>query len=159
MKAPAIFITAFMIILSACASTVSPSGSSPEEITPSPSSDGLQSVQTPVQGENPDMTPPPSTPSNTDLKNLVENAKANLAIHLSIPTTDINVLDARNVVWSNSSLGCPQPGMLYAEVLTPGYLILLNVDGQDYEYHAGRNSGVFLCENPIPPVPGMPGDT
>jgi hypothetical protein len=104
------------------------------------------------------MTPPPPAPSNTALQNLIEKAKVDLAIRLSIPVTDIKVLDSRSVIWSNSSLGCPQPGMLYAEVLTPGYLILLNVDGQDYEYHAGRNSDNFLCEKPIPPVPGMSGD-
>jgi hypothetical protein len=48
--------------------------------------------------------------------------------------------------------------MLYAEVLTPGYLILLHVDGQEYEYHSGRNSDAFLCENPVSPAPVTPDD-
>jgi hypothetical protein len=69
------------------------------------------------------------------------------------------VIDAKDVIWPNSALGCPQSGMMYAEVLTPGYLILLHAEGQDYEYHAGKNSDPFLCENPTPPVPGMAGDT
>jgi hypothetical protein len=49
--------------------------------------------------------------------------------------------------------------MMYAEVLTPGYLILLEANGQEYEYHAGKNSDAFYCDNPTPPVPGMSGDT
>jgi len=94
-----------------------------------------------------------------DLQDLIEKAKENLAQRLSIPSSQIDLLEAADVVWSNASLGCPQPGMMYADVLTPGYLILLNANGQEYEYHASKSSDVFLCENPIPPVPGMPGDT
>jgi hypothetical protein len=44
-------------------------------------------------------------------------------------------------------------------VLTPGYLILLNANGQNYEYHAGKGSEVFYCENPLPPVEGIPSNT
>jgi hypothetical protein len=48
--------------------------------------------------------------------------------------------------------------MMYAEVLTPGFLIVLSANDQEYEYHAGKNSDIFYCENPTPPVPGTPGD-
>ena len=98
-------------------------------------------------------------PVTPNLQTLIEIAKENLAQWLSIAKYQINVVEAREVVWSNASLGCPQPGMLYAEVLTPGFLILLNVNGQDYEYHAGKNSDAFYCENPSPPVEGMPDNT
>ena len=100
---------------------------------------------------NPDPSP--------SLQNLIEQAKEDLAQRLSTSATEITVVDARDVVWSNSSLGCPQPGMLYAEVLTPGYLILLNANRQDYEYHAGKSSDAFYCERPDPPVEGMPDNT
>ena len=103
------------------------------------------------------MLPGKQTPSSQSAK-LVEMAKIDLAGRLSIPTDQIILIDARAVVWSDSSLGCPQPGMFYTEVLTPGYLILLEANGQEYEYHSGKSSEVFLCENPIPPVPRMPGD-
>jgi hypothetical protein len=48
--------------------------------------------------------------------------------------------------------------MVYAEVLTPGYLILLNADSEEYEYHTSRSTEVIYCENPTPPVPGTPDD-
>ena len=105
------------------------------------------------------MTPTTSFPTTPNLQSLIENAKADLAQRLSISTTEINVLDARDVVWSNSSLGCPQPGMLYADVLTTGYLILLSANNQEYEYHVGKGFDIFYCENPLPPVDGMPGNT
>ena len=100
-----------------------------------------------------------SKPVTPNLQSLIEIAKEDLAQRLFIAKSQINIVEARDVVWSNASLGCPQPGMMYAEVLTPGYLILLNANGQDYEYHAGKNSDAFYCENPSPPGEGMPDNT
>lgn len=88
------------------------------------------------------------------LKSLVEEAKEDLAGRLSIPVSNVDLLEARDVTWPDSSLGCPQPGMLYMEVLTPGYLIRLLANGREYEYHAGRNRRFFLCQTPSPPIPG-----
>jgi hypothetical protein len=105
------------------------------------------------------MTPIPSTPATPNLQTLIAKAKDDLAQRLSIAVDQINGIEAKAVTWSNSSLGCPQPGMMYAEVLTPGYLILLNANGQDYEYHAGKGSDIFLCEDPLPPVEGLPRNT
>lgn len=133
--------------------TVTPATS----ISPKPLS--THSSQLPPHG---DVTPMPSYGppySAPNLQTLIETAKKDLAQRLSIPISQIIVIDARDVTWSNSSLGCPQPGMLYTEVLTPGHLILLNANGQNYEYHAGKNSDAFYCENPDPPVPGMSEDT
>jgi hypothetical protein len=105
------------------------------------------------------MTLIPSTPAAPNLQSLIEKAKDDLAQRLSISVDQINGIDVKSVIWSNSSLGCPQPGMAYAEVLTPGYLILLSANNQNYEYHAGKGSDIFLCENPLPPVDGMPDNT
>ena len=111
------------------------------------------------RGEITQMAPTPSTPAAPNLQQLVEKAKADLAQRLSIPASEISLVEATAVVWPNASLGCPKPGMAYAEVLTPGFLIILNAGNQAYEYHAGRGTEVIYCENPMPPVPGTPGDT
>jgi len=136
-----------------------------EPENPSTSSDSTQTTDTPplttpevaptTQG---DTTSMPEL-SNPTIQNLIATATDDLAKRISIPKDQIQTKEATEVVWPNSSLGCPQPGMVYAEVLTPGYLILLNANNQDYEYHAGKNSEAFYCENPTPPVPGMSGDT
>ena len=141
----------FMIIVlfTACSPTSTPL-SMPSEVQP---------VLNTPEGEIPTMTPIPSLPHNPNLQSLVKNARADLAHRLNIPESEISVLEARDVVWPDSSMGCPQPGMLYTEVLTPGYLILLEANGQKYEYHAGKSSDIFLCEDPTPPIPGMSGDT
>ena len=146
------------LILTACAPLPIPTLAPAQIATALPLSKP-QSTSTPLQGEILDMTPIPSTPSVSGMQALIEQAKEDLARRLSTSEAQITIVDAKDVTWPNSSLGCPQPGMLYAEVLTPGYLILLNANGKDYEYHAGKSSDAFYCENPSPPVDGMPDNT
>lgn len=47
---------------------------------------------------------------------------------------------------THASLGCPQPGMVYAEVLTPGYLILLEANNDEYEYHTDLQDTFTFCD-------------
>lgn len=50
------------------------------------------------------------------------------------------------VEWSEASLGCPQPGMLDAQVITPGFLVVLEATGEQYKYHTDVGRLVLLCE-------------
>jgi hypothetical protein len=113
----------------------------------------------PTQGDNTQMTSVLSTPSPSGLIGLIEKAKEDLAQRLSIPTSDISLMEAKQVVWPDGSLGCPQPDMLYTQVLTPGYLIKLKYDVRDFEYHAGKDRYLIYCENPLPPVEGAADNT
>ena len=113
----------------------------------------------PTHGDNTQMNPVSPTPSAFGLESLIEKAKEDLAQRLSIPTNDISLVEAKAVVWPDGSLGCPQPDMMYAQVLTPGYLVKLKYDSRDFEYHAGKGGSLTYCENPLPPVEGMPDNT
>lgn len=104
------------------------------------------------------MAPSPPPPADSGLENLIDRAVADLTHRFSIQADQITLVEATPVVWPDSSLGCPQKGMVYAQVLTPGYLIKLNADATEYEYHTSRGTEVIYCENPTPPVPGPPGD-
>jgi len=101
--------------------------------TETPKKDGSQMSQT-----------VPSSASG--LQSLIEEAKEELAKELSIVITQIKLLEAQEVVWSDSSLGCPQPGMRYKQVPEDGVLIVLEALGIVYEYHYGGSRGLFLCE-------------
>ena len=76
-----------------------------------------------------------------------------LAQRLSIDVGDIVVKSATLEQWSDSSLGCPEPGRQYAQVLTDGALIVLEADGKPYRYHAGGSRTPFLCEQPAKATP------
>ena len=76
---------------------------------------------------------------------LVQAAKDDLAQRLSLKAESIQVVKAGPVQWPDASLGCPKPGMMYAQMVTPGYQILLSASGAEYDYHANALE-VFLCE-------------
>ena len=110
----------------------------------------------PQQGDPLKMTPTVPPPTNPAMQSLIEKAKEDLAQRLSISTNQIDILEAASVIWPDSSLGCPQKGMAYAEVLTPGYLIVLTTGNDEYEYHTSTGTEVIYCANPTPPIEGTP---
>ena len=71
-----------------------------------------------------------------------------LSVRLGVSPDQITVVSVEAVVWPDASLGCPQPGMMYAQVLQDGMRIVLSVDGVEYAYHSGETQAPFLCENP-----------
>ena len=89
---------------------------------------------------------------------LIERAKVDLAQRLSIPTSQIKVKEIKEISWPDASLGCPQPGTVYAQIPTPGYLFILEYAGNEYEYHVGIHGNVLCCENPTPPISRTPAD-
>ncbi len=108
-----------------------------------------------IQGDNTQMNPSLPTPSTSGLESLIEKAKEDLAQRLSISLDQISLVEATGVVWPDSSMGCPQPGMEYLQVPEDGSLIILKAQENIYEYHKGGRRGLFLCEkkykNPSPP--------
>jgi hypothetical protein len=90
---------------------------------------------------------PDDTTIDPGLQPIIEQALADLAKRLGIPPSDIVVVSAVLVTWPDTSLGCPQPGMAYAQVLTDGSKTTLRYKGRDYAYHTGGSVYVpFLCE-------------
>jgi len=87
------------------------------------------------------------------MESLVEKAKEDLAQRLSIDISQINLVEAREVIWPDASLGCPQPGMVYAQVQVEGLLIRLGVGKEMYFYHSGGTADPFLCESTSQVVP------
>ncbi len=68
-----------------------------------------------------------------------------LADNAALSADDVEVLQVTALQWRDASLGCPRPGMMYAQVITPGYLIEVKAGGKVYEYHTNTNQSVVLC--------------
>lgn len=95
----------------------------------------------------------PSTPDvDPGLQSFVEVAVEDLAGRLGVQAGDIRIVSAEAVSWGDTSLGCPQPGMRYAQVVTDGTQIVLEHDGDRYDYHSGGDRTPFLCEQPSAPT-------
>ena len=83
--------------------------------------------------------------SADDKAAIVQTARNDLAKRLNVPDRSIELVGpVEEVTWPDASLGCPEPEMLYAQVLTPGYRIKLQSGGKVYDYHAGGGV-VKLC--------------
>ena len=149
------FLLFFLLILVITACNPVEVPSLPNEPLSSTATPPVNITQTKSEEENAQMSQPAS-PSGMEF--LIEKAKDDLAQQLSIPVDQIELKRAEAVTWPDASLGCPQPGMAYAEVLTSGYLILLEANNKEYEYHTSRGTEIIYCENPNPPVPGTPDD-
>jgi hypothetical protein len=80
------------------------------------------------------------------LRTLVDQAVADLATRLKIDASSIVTVSAQAMSWSDGSLGCPQPGMLYTQAMVDGAMIELSVDGTSYSYHSGASGAPFLCQ-------------
>lgn len=59
------------------------------------------------------------------------------------------VLDSsESVQWPDASLGCPQEGMMYAQVLTPGHKLVFSLAGSTYAVHSNDDgSNLVVCED------------
>jgi len=102
-----------------------------------------------------------SAPLPTSLPDAAVAARGDLASRLGLSLPDIEVLAVESVDWPDTSLGCPFPGMAYAQIVTPGYRVTLRAAGEEYVYHTDRAGQQILCPapglSPLPTIPVTPG--
>lgn len=77
------------------------------------------------------------------LQTIIDDAAA----RAGVAADAVSVERAEAVTWSDSSLGCPQPDMMYLQVLTEGYWVVLEVAGTQYDFR-GSQRDFILCEIP-----------
>ncbi len=73
-------------------------------------------------------------------------ALAALAVRLDVPKDAIVLIRNEPVIWPDSSLGCPEPGMVYAQAITPGFRVVLQSDGDTFEAHTDAADNVVICQ-------------
>lgn len=77
--------------------------------------------------------------THKSIEELIALAKADLAQRLAIKIEEISTQSIVAKDWPDASLGCPKEGRLYAQVITPGHLIILRARGETYDYRASFN--------------------
>ncbi len=72
-----------------------------------------------------------------------------LAQQLQLDLNEIEIVTVEAVEWPDACLGVYTADMMCAQVITPGYRVVLAVDGQQYEYHTNLDgSNVQLASAP-----------
>jgi hypothetical protein len=60
----------------------------------------------------------------------------------------IHIKKLETINWPDTSLGCPEPGKMYAQVITPGYRITVAGRGVEGTYHTDRQGNFVFCSQP-----------
>jgi hypothetical protein len=80
-----------------------------------------------------------------EAQRVIDVAVADAAARLGAPATQLRVETVQQREWGDSSLGCPQPGSFYAQVITPGYLVVISGGGKRLEYHTDTRGRAVMC--------------
>ena len=88
-----------------------------------------------------------TNPSNSTelVDQRVTAARADAARRSGLPPAQVQLVKAEPVTWSDGSLGCPRPGMLYTQALVPGYRVQLRVGSEVWNYHGSEQGALVLC--------------
>lgn len=90
---------------------------------------------------------PTISQGNNSISAFSEKAVILLTENLGIKKDEITVVSATKKSWPDGSLGCPKPGMMYAQHVVDGYQIILEAKNKQYDYHAANSiDSIFLCE-------------
>jgi hypothetical protein len=119
--------------------------SSPTPQSVTPTAQATPAVTTPQAPatQPPAESPAPVIPDTGQA--MVDMVTQDLAQRLRVDASAIRVVNVEGVEWSNSALGCPEPGMNYLTVITPGYRIILEANGSEHTYHTDRDRYFVLC--------------
>jgi hypothetical protein len=69
----------------------------------------------------------------------VETVIKQLAANLGMQESDIQVISSESVEFGDACLGVAQEGVMCAQVVTPGRIIVLEAKGVQYEYHTSED--------------------
>jgi hypothetical protein len=71
-------------------------------------------------------------------------AVSTLAKNLGLETSEIKVVSTESVEWPDACLGVTQEDIACAQVVTPGYKIILEANGKQVEYHTNEDGTVVV---------------
>lgn len=141
-KSSLLLLAAAMLVLAACGPEVTTGGAT------APTAEQIMeptSVFKPAAQETEEGSRSVGELSVPSERTVASKAIADLAQRLGVAADDIEVVSVEEVVWPDASLGCPAPGMVYAQVLTDGMKVVLKAGDETYEYHGRTPDDLFLC--------------
>ncbi|MDQ3856177.1 MAG: hypothetical protein M3281_07270 [Chloroflexota bacterium] len=86
--------------------------------------------------------------SDPDQKRAFDASRRELARRTGSSPGEVELVSVEPKEWSDTSLGCPSPGKMYAQVITSGYLVTLRVQGREYAVHTDKGGRAVVCDQP-----------
>jgi hypothetical protein len=99
-----------------------------------------QTAATQPAGDVGDVATQPAENSTPAL----DAAVSTLAKNLGLDAGEIKVISTEAVEWPDACLGITQEGISCAQMITPGYKIVLEANGKQVEYHTNQDGTVVV---------------
>ena len=108
-----------------------------------------------ASGRPPERNPTQIAPSGAtragrvmteSLSTMVRLALEDAARRRPSQAANLTATFAEPVTWPDGSLGCPQPGKSYVQVLVAGFLIRIAAGAETLEYHAAARGVPHFCD-------------
>jgi hypothetical protein len=82
-------------------------------------------------------------------------ARETVAARFSVPLDQIRTITVSPAQWRDSSLGCPERGMIYTPALSSGYVLILRDGEREHVVHVGGGRAVICNSKPDPKPPAF----
>ncbi|MEJ2266405.1 MAG: hypothetical protein P8X95_23410 [Anaerolineales bacterium] len=82
------------------------------------------------------------TLSPSELSPAVQAAIKQLSSATGVNVQDIQIISTEQVDWPDACLGLPNTGETCAQVVTPGFQVVLQVNGQKYEFRTDKQGNI-----------------
>jgi hypothetical protein len=130
-----LIIGAAIIVVAACTASSGVGGSDA----------GSPSVAAPA----PDPSSQPAPSGDVSLPpEITDPIVADAAARLGVDPSAVKIVSAHAETFSDGSLGCPEPGMLYTQAIVDGYQVVVEANGAQLDYRGSGPAQFRLCENP-----------
>ena len=87
----------------------------------------------------------PTDASAAGAQAAVDQARAEVAKQLRAQASEFTVVTVEPAQWSDSSLGCRKPNSMYQQVMTNGYVVVLERQGKRHHVNVA-GTHVVICE-------------
>lgn len=108
--------------------------------------------------ETPNLSAPNPAPTEMTRPQLegadavVTDLRARVAAQLDVAPEELEVVAMSQETWRDASLGCPEPGKMYAQVIVEGWrVVFATPSGEEYEVHTGdKLERYVICDAASP---------
>jgi hypothetical protein len=96
-------------------------------------------------GARPETQPTSAASGAQSMQPMLERIRADAAERVGVAPDQVKVLSVESVTWSDGSLGCPEPGMMYTQALVRGNRVRVDAAGTILLYHSGAQNTFVHC--------------
>lgn len=79
---------------------------------------------------------------------MVEAAVSQAAMDFGVSRAEVELTNYSEQLWPSTALGCPEPGKSYAQIVVPGFQVVVSIDQTIAIYHTGDGRAIH-CLDPV----------